>query len=60
MVRLFVLHNFKDGYICSCYWYRLYDDKGELISAWWAPAIWKIHKEDGKWEITEIFEGESI
>jgi len=51
------MHNFKDGYTWAWYCYQAYDTEGETITAsWYIPTKWKIHKENGKWEITEIIE----
>ena len=57
LVRLFVLHNFHDGYIWAYYSYGSYNEAGELISGSWNILTkWKIHKENGQWEIVEIVE----
>lgn len=56
LVRLSTRHNFKDGYIWAWYWFRVYNTEGKLTSYWWTPTKWKIHKENGKWEIVEIYE----
>ena len=57
LVRLFVFHNFKDGYIWAYYNYAAYDETGHIITgSWGVPTKWIIHKENGKWEITEIIE----
>ena len=57
LARLFVWHDFHDGYIWAYYSYAAYDNAGELITG--SRRIltkWKIHKEGGKWEIVGIFE----
>lgn len=57
LIRLFTLHNFHDGYMWAYYSYAAYDETGDLITgSWRVPTKWKIHKENGNWEITEIFE----
>ena len=57
LVRLSAWHNFKDGYIWAWYCYTAYDTEGELITgSMWVPTKWEIHKENGKWQITDIFE----
>ncbi len=57
LVRLSAWHNFQDGYIWAWYCYVAYDKKGELITgSWYIPTKWKIHKENRKWEIIEIYE----
>jgi len=57
LIRLFTLHNFHEGYIGAYYSYAAYDEAGDLITgSWRIPTKWKIHKENGKWEITDIYE----
>lgn len=57
LVRLSAWHNFSDGYIWAWYCYTAYDTKGKLLTgSMWIPTKWEIHKENGNWEITEIFE----
>ena len=57
LVRLFVFHNFQDGYIWVYYSYEAYNQDGNLLTGSHSiPTKWKIHKESGKWEIFEIFE----
>jgi hypothetical protein len=57
LVRLCVMHNFKDGYIWAWYCCQASDTEGELLrGSWYIPTKWKIHKENGKWEITKIIE----
>lgn len=57
LIRLFVLHNFNNGYIWAYYSYKAYDEDGELITGSSnIPTKWRIHKDNGKWEIVEIFE----
>ena len=57
LIRLFTFHNFQDGYIWAWYSYQAYNEDGELLTgSLYIPTKWKIHKENGKWEIIEIFE----
>ena len=57
VVRLFVLHNFNNGYIWAFYRYLAYDTEGELITGSWnIPTKWQIQRESGRWEIVKIFE----
>ena len=57
LMRLFVLHNFKDGYVWAYYSYEARNSEGEIITgSWHIPTKWKIHKENGVWEITQIIE----
>lgn len=58
--RVFVIHNFFDGYMWIEYYYMGYDENGEMIflSTQEFPylAKWKIHKEHGKWVLVDIEE----
>ncbi len=59
--RVFVIHNFSDGYMWIDYSIKAYDENGKLIagSATTFPASlskWKIHRENGEWKIVEIIE----
>lgn len=58
--RAFVFHNFTDGYIYVRYDCIGYDDSGELrygsVAEFPRWDIWKIHKENGEWEIVKIYE----
>jgi hypothetical protein len=57
LIRVFTLHNFKDGYIWAWYTYEGKDNNDEVLTG--SSNIfskWKIHKENGKWDIVEIFE----
>lgn len=57
LTRYFTIHNFKDGYIWAVYSDQAYDsDRTPLSVGGPIPTKWKIHKENGKWEIAEIFE----
>ena len=55
--RMFVLHNFFDGYMWINYTYEGYDVNGEhTYGSWKIPSLWKIHRENGNWKILEIKE----
>jgi hypothetical protein len=54
--RIFTLHNFSDGYIWIYCRIKVCDETGDLRYFSGAIACWKIHKENGVWEIVEIFE----
>ena len=57
LIRLFTFHNFRDGYVWAYYTYYAYNAEGGLITGSVSITTkWKIHKENGKWEIIEIFE----
>ena len=57
LIRMFTLHNFRDGYIWAYYSYEAHDTDGEIITgSWRIPTKWKIHKENGVWKIVEIIE----
>ena len=57
LIRLFTLHDFRDGFIWAYYSYKAYDNNGGLVtSSMDIHTKWKIHKENGKWEIVEIYE----
>jgi len=56
--RVFVLHDFSDGYMWVNYTQTGYDSKGNITyGSWHANSCWKIHKHNGKWEIVAIYEG---
>ena len=56
--RVFVLHDFFDGYIWVNYTCEGFDSKGDqTYGSSKVNSCWKIHRNNGKWEITEIFEG---
>ncbi len=59
--RAFVIHNFTDGYIFVKYDCRGYDENGEFSYGAATGTFphwdrWTIHKENGEWEIIDIFE----
>lgn len=58
--RVFVIHNFFDGYMWITYENIVYDDNGELLylgtQEFPKMAMWKIHKENGEWILVEIDE----
>ena len=57
ITRLFVVHNFSDGYMWVKYSYvTKKNDKDILPSSVNVISRWKIHRENGKWEIVEIVE----
>ena len=57
LTRLFVLHDFLDGYMWVNYTYEIKGKNGDrIMGAWNIPARWKIHRENGKWEIVDIKE----
>ena len=56
VVRIFVLHNFHDGYIWAWYSAMTYQANGESAGSSRAYTKWKIHKENAEWEIVEVFE----
>ena len=57
LIRYFTIHNFKDGYIWAIYSNKAFESSGKQFDgSGRIPTKWKIHKENGKWEIVEIFE----
>ena len=57
ITRLFVCHNFFDGYMWVYYSYEAKDNDGNIVSGTWGVVSkWKIHREDGKWRIVDIDE----
>ena len=57
ITRLFVLHNFFDGYIWVNYTYEtIKNDNGVMPCSTNILSKWKIHKENGIWKIIEIIE----
>lgn len=58
--RVFVIHNFFDGYIWASYTRKVYDDKGELLYGSEAkfPRLLriKIHRERGEWRIADVYD----
>ena len=57
LYRIFVLHDFSDGYIWIKYDVAYIDSSGyEFSGSRNVPARWKIHKENGEWKVVEIKE----
>lgn len=57
LVRIAVLHNFKDGNIWVWYCHGVYSKEGKLMSgSMYIPAQWGIHRENGIWKITDTYE----
>lgn len=55
--RVFVLHNFLDGFIIVYYTVIMYDHDNNIVSGSWDIfSLWRIHKENGKWSIIAIKE----
>lgn len=55
--RIFVSHNFKDGYIWVKYDEEQLDSSGNIVSgSWKIISRWKIHKENGEWKVVDIKE----
>lgn len=55
--RIFVSHNFKDGYIWVKYDEEQLDSYGNIVSGSWdIISRWKIHKENGEWKVVDIDE----
>lgn len=55
--RIFVSHNFKDGYIWVKYDEEQLDSYGNIVSGSWdIISRWKIHKENGEWKVVDIKE----
>jgi hypothetical protein len=55
--RIFVLHNFNEGYMWIRYWRKGYDSEGNVMfGSSDIPARWRIQKTNGNWEIIEIIE----
>lgn len=56
--RVFVLHNFSDGYIWVKYDVAHIDSSGyEYRGSRDILSRWKIHKENGEWKVVDIEEG---
>ena len=54
---IFVLHDYRNGYVWAFYNYKAYDVDGDLITASLNVFTkWRVHKENGKWAIVEISE----
>jgi len=58
ITRLFVLHDFLDGYIWVKYYYKATSSSNDYILSGAGPLVsrWKIHRVKGRWEIVEIDE----
>lgn len=57
ITRLFVLHNFSDGYMWVIYTNEGVDpNSNTMYGSYRVPSRWKIHKENGKWVIVDIKE----
>ena len=57
--RLFVAHNFFDGYMWVLYSYEYpvsYQGYEYKAGRWNVVSKWKIHKVDGKWQVVDIEE----
>lgn len=55
--RVWVWHNFKNGYMKVIYSVRYLDENGEIVScSIGVPSKWYIEKNDGEWKITKIEE----
>ena len=55
--RIFVAHNFKDGYIWVKYDEEQLDSYENIVSGSWdIISRWKIHKENGEWKVVDIKE----
>ena len=59
--RAFVIHNFKDGYMFVYYRCIAYDSDDKMTYASIVrlpekPSIWRIHRENGEWNIVDIDE----
>jgi len=56
IVRLFTIHNFREGYIWARYThYRQYAER-QLSGSYRVTTKWRIEKVDRKWRIVEIHE----
>ena len=57
ITRLAVIHNFFDGYMWVKYSYETIKNDNDLMpGSWDVISRWKIHRENGGWEIVEITE----
>ena len=57
ITRLFVFHNFFDGYMWVKYSCEGFDKNGNhTYGSSNVISRWKIHREDGKWQVVEIQE----
>ena len=53
---LLSIHNFKDGYVWAYYSRWATKDEETIYGSWGVLARWKIHKENGQWDIIAITE----
>ncbi len=57
ITRLAVCHNFFDGYMWVNYTYETVKNDNDIYpSSYKIPSMWKIHRENGKWQVVEITE----
>ena len=56
ITRLFTIHNFFDGYIWVKYSRKTIRNDIDIYPGAIATSCWKIHRENGKWKIVEIYE----
>jgi hypothetical protein len=57
LLRVFVIHDFSDGYLVVNYSVHGQDASGKTKSGGsMIPCFWKIHKEDGRWDVVDIYE----
>ena len=61
ITRVFVIHNFSDGYMWLKWDFWVYDKDDNLIyghSQGFPPgyAKWTIHKENGEWKVVDVWE----
>ncbi|MDR2106254.1 MAG: hypothetical protein LBP24_02470 [Coriobacteriales bacterium] len=55
--RVFVLHNYSDGYIWVRYSQAIRNQNSELLSdSPGIPSLWRIHKDESGWHIVDIDE----
>jgi len=55
--RVFVIHNFSDGYVFVVYNEEAYNASGKIkYGSLGATCFWKIHKENGKWDVVDVYE----
>jgi hypothetical protein len=56
IIRLFTIHNFREGYIWVRYTNKSENVEGLRMGSHRVLAKWRIIKDNGKWSIVEIFE----
>ena len=57
ITRLFTLHNFFDGYMWVIYSYETLENDSDIKPGTWnVISRWKIHRENGEWQIIDISE----